>query len=107
MSEHARYLAWLSAVLAVLAVVPALNFAFLAGSGELTPLTEVVDRQQQAGAIYGTAVHDSRRELRLEILRHRQPEIVALGSSTSLDMRSEYFLRPFACACQAMDSIDD
>jgi len=76
-------------------------------SGELMPLDRIVEEQQARGALYGTAIHDNRRELRLEIIRRRQPELVALGSSVALDMRQEYFNAGFACACQATDSIDD
>lgn len=107
MSEHRRFLAWFALFLALLGLVPALNYLLLWQAGELIPLRSLVRLQHERNAVYGTGLHDNRREHRIEIIRRRQPEVVALGSSTVIDMRQEYFTLPFACACQAMDSIDD
>ena len=107
MREHRRFLAWFALFLGLLGLVPALNYALVWQAGELLPLGPLVRLQHETRAIYGTGLHDNRREHRIEIVRQRQPEVIALGSSTALDMRQEYFTRPFACACQAMDSIDD
>ena len=84
-----------------------LNYWLFAASGELTTLDELVWRQHTSDALYGTALHDVRREHKLAIIEYRKPEIVALGSSRALDFRQEYFHRKFACACQAMKSLDE
>lgn len=107
MSVHTRFLAWFAATLAVLAIVPALNYLVILRSGEMTPLPDLVREQQRSGAVYGTGLHDVRGEHPLEIARQRRPEIVVLGSSRALDQRQEFFTRPFTCACGLLDSIDD
>lgn len=107
MAEHRRFLAWFALFLVLIGLVPGLNYLLVRQAGELIPLAPLVRLQRESHAVYGTGLHDNRREHRLEIIRQRQPEVIALGSSTVLDMRQEYFTVPFACACQAMDSIDD
>ena len=84
-----------------------LNYWLFTASGELTGLDELVWRQHVSDALYGTALHDVRREHKLKIIEYRKPEIIALGSSRALDFRQEYFSRKFACACQAMKSLDE
>ncbi|HEX9395545.1 MAG TPA: hypothetical protein VF943_02280 [Burkholderiales bacterium] len=107
MREHRRFLALLALFAALLAALPLLDFALIVRSGEYERLDRVVQLQHETGALYGSALHDTRGELPLEIVRHRQPEIIALGSSRPLDFRQEYFTHPFACACGGMDSIED
>ncbi len=107
MREHRRYLAALTLFAVLLGAIPLLDFAVILRSGELERLPQIVRALHETGAIYGTALHDVRGELPLEIVRQRQPEIIALGSSRALDFRQEYFTRPFACACGGMDSIED
>lgn len=63
--------------------------------------------QNDPDSYYRSAMHDNLRELALEQLRLRQPEIIALGSSLSYDFRQEYFESKFGCGCGAMDSITE
>jgi hypothetical protein len=107
LNAHLRYLAALGGFALLLGLVPLLNFAVIWRSGEFDRLPRIVAELHATGAIYGSGLHDVRGELPLEIVRHRRPEIVALGSSRALDVRQEFFTRPFACACGGMDSIDD
>jgi hypothetical protein len=69
---------------------------------------KVVDRLEDTRtAIYRSAIHDNLREISLEIIRRRQPEIVVMGSSLAFDFREQYFTVPFVCAGGAMDSLSD
>jgi hypothetical protein len=52
-------------------------------------------------------MHDDHREIALEMLRRRQPEIIALGSSLPLYFREEFFTKSFVCAAGVMDSLND
>ena len=107
MSPHARFLAWFAAAAALFAAPLALNYAVIVRSGELEPLEQVAAELERDGAIYGSGLHDTRAELPLTLIRRHAPEVMALGSSRPYDFRSEYFTRPFACACGTMDSIED
>jgi len=104
---HVRYLAALAGFTLLLGVAPLLCLAVILRGGEHERLPRIVEELHDSGAIFGSGLHDVRGELPLEIVRHRLPEIVALGSSRALDLRQEFFTRRFACACGGMDSIDD
>jgi hypothetical protein len=84
-----------------------INYVFLYRAGETTDIRTMAALLQDNDSIYGTGIHDLRKELKLEIIRLREPDIVALGSSRALDFRQEYFSRPFASAAQALSQIDD
>jgi hypothetical protein len=85
-----------------------ISYRYLAHHGETLNARQVVDRlEREPGTIYRSIMHDNLRETALEIVRRRQPEIVALGSSLTLDFRQEFFTRPFACAGGVMDTLAD
>jgi len=85
-----------------------LSYRFLKQNGETLSPVEIVDRlQANPEAYYRSAMHDNLRETALEILKRRQPEVVALGSSLSFDFREEYFSSSFGCGCGVMDSLSD
>ena len=103
-STHNRFVIISLSVVFVLGAPLCANYLLLWSSGELTGLEQVIDAQINDDALYGTALHDVRREHKLALIRHREPNVVALGSSRALDFRQEYFTKMFACACQAMKS---
>ena len=105
-SSYRRNLSMLLGVIVGVTLLSVLSsYLVVLQAGEFQPLSDVVRTQHERNLIYGSGIHDVRRELKMEIIKFRQPEIVALGSSRPLDFRQEYFTQPFACACQAMDTL--
>jgi len=85
-----------------------LSYRFLRQYGEtLSPAQVVEQLERNPELFYRSAMHDDLRETALEVLRRRQPEVIALGSSLPLYFREEFFTTPFACAAGVMDSLND
>jgi hypothetical protein len=85
-----------------------LSYRFLNQYGETFSPAEIgAALEQRRDSYYRSAMHDDLRETALELLRRRQPEIIALGSSLSYDLREEYFKTSFGCGCGVMDSISE
>ena len=100
------YLGLLTLFLVVFgAGLPALGGLFLWRAGEFTALPEIVARQQADGSIYGSALHDDEFAHKLALATARRAEVLALGSSRVLQLRQEFFLRPFTNAGRAMSSL--
>ena len=106
-SAHKQFLLITLSIVCVVGAPLVANYVLLWSSGELTRLERVIEAQINDDALYGTALHDVRREHKLALIRYREPKIVALGSSRALDFRQEYFTKKFACACQAMKSLEE
>lgn len=47
------------------------------------------------GGLYGSAIHNTEYRFKIELYRHYQPEIVALGSSRVLAFQGAYFTAPY------------
>jgi hypothetical protein len=80
---------------------------FLKAAGELQPVESIVTQQQATDALYGSALFEDEFRYKLELIRERKPEIVALGSSRALQFRQEFFSVPFVNAGRAMNSIPE
>jgi hypothetical protein len=105
-----RYAALYLGLLALFLIVfgaglPALGGLFLWRAGEFLPLPEIVARQQTGGDIYGSALHDDEFDYKLALATARRAEVMALGSSRMLQLRQEFFRRPFVNAGRAMSSL--
>jgi hypothetical protein len=104
------YLAVLIA--ALLAAPPAAHvwrnlfaLAYLQRAGELLPIETVVRRQQAQDAIYGSALFEDEADYKLDLIRARKPQVIALGSSRALQFRQDSFSAPFVNAGRGMNSI--
>lgn len=104
---HASYLKILGWVLLIPSAIVACNLLFLFRTGEYSSLESIVERQQSdAGfCIYGSALHADSFFYKLQGEKVRKPEIVALGSSRTLQFRDVFFNRPFYNMGLAVDSI--
>ncbi|MEQ1748228.1 MAG: hypothetical protein ABL974_02315, partial [Prosthecobacter sp.] len=85
-----------------------LSYRFLQKYGETLSPSKIVDEMElHPETYYRSVMHDNLRETALELLRRRQPEIIALGSSLSYAFRQEFFTDSFGCGCGVMDSISE
>ncbi len=105
-----RYAALYLGLVALFLVVfgaglPALGGLFLWRAGEFLPLGDIVARQQAGSDIYGSALHDDEYDYKLALAKARRAEVMALGSSRMLQLRQEFFRRPFTNAGRAMSSL--
>ena len=57
-------------------------------AGELTPLAEVARRQVESPLLYGRAYRDNYFAFKLLSVRERRPELLVVGSSRSMQLRS-------------------
>ena len=104
----ARFLLCLLLLLALFCSPLLLSYRFLRQYGETLSPAQVVERlEHDPQLFYRSAMHDDLRETALEMLRRRQPEIIALGSSLPLYFREEFFTTSFVCAAGVMDSLND
>ncbi len=66
--------------------------------GEYTKLDTIVEQQQEKlpdKLLYGTGVNNNTFAYKVELLKHRQPKIAALGSSRVMQFRQTMFSEPF------------
>lgn len=82
--------------------LPVIYALFLWRAGELSKLTDIIARQIETGAIYGSAVHDDGFEYKLQLALTVKPAIIALGSSRVLQFRQTHFTDTFINAGRAM-----
>ncbi len=106
-----RYAVVLAVVFCLtLPVAHGLRYAYAATvlrqAGETLEVNEIVPRQQASQALYGSALFEDDTQYKLELVRARRPEILALGSSRALQFRSEFFRTSFANAGRGMNAID-
>ena len=84
------------------------NLLFLYRSGELLAIEEIFELQlQDSRYLYGTALHADTKQYKLAGYSKVQPQVVVLGSSTSMQMAGMFFRQPFYNLGGAMDSISD
>ena len=92
MQYAARILAKLSLAISASVGAVALILAGLAWhAGEALPVSRIVDLQQEAGGIYGSTSESRYADYKLAVYHRRQPEILILGNSLTLNVRSEFF----------------
>lgn len=73
-----------------------LNFFFVSQAYENTSYEKIVDIQGKERAIYGTALNPNDLNYKLALLKKRRPEIIAWGSSRTMQLREEEFRASFA-----------
>jgi hypothetical protein len=79
---------------------------FLKAAGELDPVQAIVARQRRLQTLYGSALFEDDFQYKIELIRARRPDLVAIGSSRALQFRQEFFSAPFTSAGRGMNSID-
>ena len=68
---------------------------------------EIVERQIETGAIYGTALNQNTFGYKIELCRQRRPDIIAIGSSRVLLVREEFFNTTFVNAGGVMNHLSE
>lgn len=95
MRQHRRFIIVFMIPIVLMLIPGIANVLFLYGAGELYDAPTIARRQQQTGAMYGTAVHRNIYSYKLSLLAERKPEVVVIGSSRVLTFRQRYFRKPF------------
>ena len=93
--------------LAVFLLPPLANFTLLWRADETAATWEIAEQMADQKAIYGTAVNATTPDLKLELIRLRQPHVIILGSSRALQFRQEMFSTPFSNAGGVMGELVD
>lgn len=65
----------------------------------------IVKKQIQNNAIYGSALNENYFLYRLELIKQKKPKIVALGSSRAGQFRQKFFNAPFVAATNGANSL--
>lgn len=95
-------------VVTALIIAPfGLNLLFIHRARENLTYTEIAKLQHQRNALYGTAMNQNTFSYKLALVRHVRPNIIALGSSTILTLREEFFNKPFINCGSAMNSLTE
>lgn len=104
---YSRYILWQLAAMLVLSLVLLPCWLFLQRSGELLSDAEIAEAQTAGDefVLAGMATRPVDYHYKLELVRRRQPEVVALGSSRALPFRPQFFLPEFVNAGQGMGNI--
>ncbi len=74
------------------------NYLFLKHSGEISAIPDVVRAQTAASVLYGAGFVDNTYKYKLELIRQRKPDVVALGSSRVFFLQEDAFRGPFVNA---------
>ena len=75
-------------------------------TGEQSDVSRIVYEQQRTDAMYLSLLNDNEFQYKVELVRNRGPDIVALGSSRILPLREEFFDTSFANAGRAVTQIN-
>ncbi|ANV97315.1 hypothetical protein BBW65_07690 [Helicobacter enhydrae] len=67
----------------------------------------IVKRQTEQNSIYGTALNENVFGYKLELIKQRKPEVIALGSSRVGQIREEFFTTSFVTASNAMNTLKE
>jgi hypothetical protein len=59
---------------------------------------DIVEKQVQTGAIYGTSLNQNQFSYKLALIKSKKPDIIALGSSRMMQFREESFTTSFVNA---------
>lgn len=97
-SKHCNYVKLYLLLLFFFAIPIFINYFFLRNSGEFLSFQEIFLRQSSSGNknfIYGSAVFNGFKELKLYAVKMRKPEIISFGSSRVLQFRESFFSKPF------------
>ena len=110
MSRRSRRYARFTRVLVSLGVV-LLGVDIVVGyilrrTGEQSDVSRIVDEQRRTDAMYLSLLNDNEFQYKVELVRDREPQIVALGSSRILPLREEFFDTSFANAGRAVTQIN-
>ncbi|MCB9989390.1 MAG: hypothetical protein H6868_08700 [Rhodospirillales bacterium] len=103
--SYKRYLLTGTLCLLPALFILALNYFALYQSGEIQSPPRIAATLQNEDSLFGSGLQDLRREINLENIKLRQPDIIAFGSSRPLNFRHEYFSRSFSCACGAAPNL--
>lgn len=76
------------------ALMLAVPVAVFVRAGEFVPVRVVVERQATQPLLYGPAYSNATKVLKLEAVRRRDPETIALGSSRVFQFRAAFFAAP-------------
>ncbi|HAT1969092.1 hypothetical protein D7270_04890 [Legionella pneumophila] len=82
------------------------SYLFLINAFELRNFTDIVKKQNEKNAIYGSGVDIYYYDYKREFVKQRKPDIMALGSSRALSFHEEVFTVPFTNAGQGMVSLE-
>lgn len=83
------------------------NLLFLRHTAETWTFKEIIQRQRQMNAVYGSALVDNTFRYKLELIRAVKPEIVALGSSKTMLLQEQAFYVPFVNAGGGMHHLNE
>ncbi|RDU59471.1 hypothetical protein [Helicobacter marmotae] len=75
--------------------------------GEHNSFAFIVRTQLERNALYGTALNENVFAYKLELLKAKKPEIIALGSSRVLPFREVFFNTSFINAGNAMNTLNE
>jgi hypothetical protein len=102
-----KYVLTYLALVSPLALVIFANYLFLRGSGELLLAKDIASAQSANDVLYGTATNHNTYQYKLELYRKWKPDIVAVGSSRTLQLRGNFFNTPFVTMGGAMNSLKE
>lgn len=89
------FIRWYVAFILVMSPPFLVSYVFSLRSGELEGVRGVVDMQARGTFLYGPKYEDNTHNYKLELVRRLRPDVVALGSSRVLQLRSEFFRASF------------
>ena len=94
--QHKKYLVIFAMLLCLFTLPILINFMFLKNAGEYVSIEEIYKEQSKDDSIiYGSALLDTYKDLKLYALTQKKPEIIALGSSRVLQFRQSFFSKNF------------
>ncbi len=105
--KYNRYLILYGCMLVLLSLPFGLNALFLHNARENLPFKDVVHLQGRTNALYGTATNQNIFAYKLQLVKEKRPAILALGASTVLAMREEFFTTSFANCGNAMNDLTE
>lgn len=82
-------------------------YIFLLKSFEHSTYDEIVAKQLESNAIYGTATSQNTFSYKLELVKAVKPDVVAWGSSRVMQMRREFFSVPFVTIGGAVNHLSE
>lgn len=106
-SGLSRYLIGFACAALITASPFAASALFLYQVGETLSPAAAVDRTRAQEGLYGTAVNANTPDVKLALVAATKPDVVALGSSRSLQFRHFFFTSSFANAGGVMGELED
>ncbi|WP_396586884.1 hypothetical protein [Bermanella sp. R86510] len=76
---------------------------------EISDYDDLIEKQQAQGAIFASLLDQNTMPYKLELIDYRKPNVVAIGSSTSMQFREDFFAKnsEFINAGGAAASVED